>query len=229
LNARPASFTISKTVRRNKTLPWQRDLFEESLRAAGLPAIETGGKLNVTNLDVGVTNEDIRELFSEIGELKRYAIHYGKNGHPSGSAEVVYVRRGDAFKALSRYNNVQLDGKPMKIEVVGANSELPISARINVVPGVPGRRTVVMTRGGGRGGRGFGALNRVSGQKNRGGMRNNRGSGSNGAARGRGRGRGGRGGRGGGRGDAAKKKNVDKSADELDKELETYHATAMES
>lgn len=33
----------------------------------------------------------------------------------------------------------------MKIEIVGANSEIPVSARVNVVGGVPGRRTVVMT------------------------------------------------------------------------------------
>lgn len=64
-----------------------------------------------------------------------------------GSAEVVYTRRSDAFAALKRYNNVLLDGKPMKIEIVGANPGMPISARVNVT-GVNGgrrRRTVVMT------------------------------------------------------------------------------------
>lgn len=63
-----------------------------------------------------------------------------------GSAEVVYARRSDAFAALKRYNNVLLDGKPMKIEVVGTNAEIPLQARVNVT-GVNGRRkrTVVMT------------------------------------------------------------------------------------
>lgn len=63
-----------------------------------------------------------------------------------GSAEVVYTRRSDAFAALKRYNNVLLDGKPMKIEIVGANAGMPISARVNVT-GAHGRkkRTVVMT------------------------------------------------------------------------------------
>lgn len=45
---------------RTKSLPWQRDLFEESLRAVGLPGIENGAKLFVSNLDGGVSNEDIR-------------------------------------------------------------------------------------------------------------------------------------------------------------------------
>lgn len=61
-----------------------------------------------------------------------------------GSAEVVFSRRTDAFQALKRYNNVQLDGRPMKIEIIGTNSEIPSSARVNVVGGANGRRTVVM-------------------------------------------------------------------------------------
>ena len=88
-------------------MPWQNGLFEDSLRAAGLSSVlESGTKLYVSNLDVGVTNEDIRELFSEMGELVRFAIHYDKNGRPSGAAEVVFARRSDAFQALKRYNNV---------------------------------------------------------------------------------------------------------------------------
>lgn len=40
---------------------------------------------------------------------------------------------------------MQLDGRPMKIEIVGTNAQLPVSARVNVVGGAKGRqRTVVM-------------------------------------------------------------------------------------
>jgi THO complex subunit 4 len=58
----------------------------------------------------------------------------------------VYTRRSDAFAALKRYNNVLLDGRPMRIEIVGTNADVPVSARVNVT-GVNGRRkrTVVMT------------------------------------------------------------------------------------
>lgn len=48
-----------------------------------------------------------------------------------------------------------------------------------------------------------------------------------GNARGRGRGGGGRGGGGRGGGGRGKKKPVEKSAVELDKELDSYHADAM--
>ncbi|KAF8407610.1 hypothetical protein HHK36_006743 [Tetracentron sinense] len=200
---------------RAKDFPWRRDLFEDSLIAAGLPGIETGTKLYVSNLDYGVTNEDIKELFSEIGNLKRYAVHYDRSGRPSGSAEVVFTRRSEALAAVKRYNNVQLDGKRMKIEIIGTNLEMPVSARVNVIGGANGRgrRTVVMTPQQGRGG-GVPAVNRGSGRWNRGGFR-----------RGRGRGRG-RGGGGGGRG-RGRKQPIEKSADDLNKDLDTYHSEAM--
>ncbi|CAI0627107.1 unnamed protein product [Linum tenue] len=227
VNARPSQFTISKPARRVRNLPWQHDLLEESIRAAGITGIEVGTKLCISNLDHKVSNDDIRELFAEIGDLKRYAVHYDRTGRPSGSAEVVYTRRSDAFAALKKYNNVLLDGKPMKIEIVGANEDLPISARVNVT-GVNGRqkRTVVMTAGRGRGRGGFAAATRGrgSGQSKRGGLQTGSRGGRGGA--------GGRGGgvRGGGRGRGRGKKGaVEKSADDLDKELENYHAEAMQS
>ncbi|KAJ9564678.1 hypothetical protein OSB04_000644 [Centaurea solstitialis] len=95
----PGSFLVClrQSFRRPKNLPWQRDLLEESLKAAGLPGLDNGAKLYVSNLDIGVTNEDIRELFSEIGELRRYAIHYDKSGRPNVSNPVsnsLYILNG---------------------------------------------------------------------------------------------------------------------------------------
>nr|KAJ0204725.1 hypothetical protein LSAT_V11C500284920 [Lactuca sativa] len=75
--------------------------------------------------NIGVTNEDIR--------LNRYAIHFDKSGCPNGTGEVMFARRSDAFKASKHYNNVQLDGKPMKIEIVGSKSDVPLSPCVNLV------------------------------------------------------------------------------------------------
>lgn len=47
------------------------------------------------------------------------------NSIRQGTAEVIFSRKSDALAALKRYNNVQLDGKPMKIEVIGTNIEAP--------------------------------------------------------------------------------------------------------
>ncbi|XP_073044670.1 THO complex subunit 4D-like isoform X1 [Primulina eburnea] len=224
LNARPSAQMIAKTFRRTKNLPWQNGLLEDSLKAAGLSGLVNGTKLYVSNLDTGVTMEDIRDLFSDIGELMRYSIHYDKNGRSSGSAEVIFVRRSDAFQALKRYNNVQLDGKPMKVEIIGAESDVPISARVNVFGGANGKRTVVMGSGTGR----FGGGSRVD-RDYRGPIHRGRGGSNIGRGGGRGGG-GGRGrGRGRGRGVAPGRKVVEKSAVDLDKELENYHSEAMQS
>ncbi|KAJ6764603.1 RNA AND EXPORT FACTOR BINDING PROTEIN [Salix koriyanagi] len=136
-----------------------------------------------------------------------------------GSTEVLYTRRSDAFGAFKKYNNVLLDGKPMKIEIVGANPVVPISARMNVT-GANGKkkRTFAMIPGlgGGRGAavnnRGFGVHSRHQGGGDIStGTRNGRGH-----APGRGRGRG-------------KNQPGEKSVDKLDKELESYHAEAMQT
>lgn len=41
---------------------WRHDLFEDGMAAAGLTGIESGTKLYVSNLDYGVSNEDIKVL-----------------------------------------------------------------------------------------------------------------------------------------------------------------------
>uniref|UniRef100_A0A1J3K279 THO complex subunit 4C n=1 Tax=Noccaea caerulescens TaxID=107243 RepID=A0A1J3K279_NOCCA len=223
VNARQSSFSINKLARRKRNFPLQSDLFEASLRAAGVSGVEIGTTVYVTNLDQGVTNDDIRELFGEVGEVKRFAIHYDQNGRPNGSAEVVYMRRSDAFQAMKRYNNVLLDGRSMRLEIVGGgNTEAAPSvaaARVNV-SGLSGRKKrTVSIRGGRGGGRGRSAAPSVRrlpiGSQNK-----------QGVSGGRGGFRGGRGRGGGGRG-AKSGRGGKKSAAELDKDLESYHAEAM--
>ncbi|KAK7341713.1 hypothetical protein VNO80_24650 [Phaseolus coccineus] len=183
---------------------WKHNLYaDQYVAASGYPAqggfassIETGTKLFISNLDYGVSNDDIKELFSEVGDMKRHRVHYDRSGRSKGTAEVVFSRRADAVAAMKRYNNVQLDGKPMKIEIAGTNI---------ATPGVPAAN------------RAIGNLNGVprSGQGRNGALRKPGGRGQ-GMQRGRGRGR------GGGRHDEKL------SADNLDADLEKYHAEAMQ-
>ncbi|KAI9081939.1 hypothetical protein K1719_036252 [Acacia pycnantha] len=198
---RAAPYTTAKAPEAT----WQHDMFADQPMAPHPPqggrasAIETGTKLYISNLDYGVSNEDIKELFSEVGDLKRYAIHYDRSGRSKGTAEVVFSRRVDAVAAVKRYNDVQLDGKPMKIEIVGTNIATPAAAP--AANGALGNSNIVPRIGQGRGGA-FGRPRGGGGGRGRGFQ----------SSRGRGRGRG---------------EKV--SAEDLDAELEKYHSEAMET
>uniref|UniRef100_A0A0A9GGF3 RRM domain-containing protein n=1 Tax=Arundo donax TaxID=35708 RepID=A0A0A9GGF3_ARUDO len=173
-------------------------------QAAAARALETGTKLHISNLDAGVTVEDVQELFSEIGELKRYSMNYDKDGRSKGTAEVVFARKVDALDAIKRYNGVLLDGKPMVIELIGNNAEpTPMPPLIhnrplqnyselhNSVPQRDGWKGI--TQGNGR-------------------------PGSNGQSSG---------GRGQGKGRGQDRNRAQVSAADLDAELDKYHAQAV--
>jgi len=80
-----------------------------------------GTKIVIQNLQTSVTQEDILELFGDIGALRR-----AKLVNP-GHAEVTFINKADAARAVEIYHNRQLDGKPMKCTMVGVNNAVSAS------------------------------------------------------------------------------------------------------
>lgn len=74
-----------------------------------------GFKVAITNLQTSVTQEDILELFGDIGALRRAKLI------APGHSEVTFVNKKDALKAVEIYHNRQLDGKPMKCILTSQN------------------------------------------------------------------------------------------------------------
>lgn len=54
----------------------------------------------------------VQELFADIGDLLESRVVR------PGVAEVMYERRADAIQAVDVYHNRQLDGRPMKCDMV---------------------------------------------------------------------------------------------------------------
>jgi len=164
---------------------WNHDMYSgrQSLQTSGPP------KLLISNLDFGVSDSDIHELFSEFGTMRSAVIHYDRSGRSLGTAHVTFMRSGDAMKALRQYDGVHLDGRPMKISMEGG-----VVSQSN---GVKRLGQSPRSFGGGRSG---GGDRRGSSRGGRGGSR------------------GGRGGRGGGRdgGNKSKPKTAEELDAELD-------------
>ena len=78
----------------------------------------SGTKVVVSNLQPSVSQEDIVELFGDVGPLKRAKVT------TPGTAEVVFVNVADALKAIEVYHNRQLDGRSMKCQIVGLANNL---------------------------------------------------------------------------------------------------------
>jgi len=74
--------------------------------------VPAGHRIVVSNLQPSVTEDDIKELFEDIGQLLS-----AKLVRP-GVAEVIYKNLKDAQKAVDTYHNRQLDGQPMKCLLV---------------------------------------------------------------------------------------------------------------
>ncbi len=116
-------------------------------------------RLFVGNLSYNVSEEDVRELFSQAGELKDVTLVVDRDTRrPKGFGFVEYTNQADAEKAIQMFNDQELDGRRLNVSMARPREERSSSGGGSYGGGYGGGggggRGGYGGRGGGRGGRG---------------------------------------------------------------------------
>ncbi|SAM09091.1 hypothetical protein [Absidia glauca] len=118
--------------RRNTDQPWSHDLFPGRreggsvdvpiqsrlggmVRPSSREVARSGTTLVVENLHYNVTEEDLENVFKLVGTVSKCSIEFDRSGRSTGQAKITFPEQDVAQKALDRFDNVDLDGQPMKI------------------------------------------------------------------------------------------------------------------
>ena len=77
-----------------------------------------GARLYVGNLSYNVTEEDLRTLFSQAGEIKEISLIMDRETRrPKGFGFVEMTNQVDAEKAIQMFNQHEFDGRLMTVNV----------------------------------------------------------------------------------------------------------------
>ncbi|KAF7714686.1 Uncharacterized protein PECH_008283 [Penicillium ucsense] len=76
-------------------------------------------KIIVSGLPSDVSEANIKEYFAKsAGPVKKVMLTYNQNGTSRGIASIIFNKADTAAKAAKELNGLNVDGRPMKIEVV---------------------------------------------------------------------------------------------------------------
>ncbi len=81
-------------------------------------------KLYVGNLSYDSTENNLRELFTQAGEIQEISLITDKfTGQPKGFAFVQMVSQADAEKAIRMFNDQELDGRRIIVNLARPKEE----------------------------------------------------------------------------------------------------------
>ncbi|KAL6604380.1 hypothetical protein U3516DRAFT_758726 [Neocallimastix sp. 'constans'] len=73
--------------------------------------------MSSNDLDIYLRLQNRKRLYDNTSPVKSAAINFLSNGKSKGTGQVIFIRSNDTRWTIDKYNNVELDGRPMKIEV----------------------------------------------------------------------------------------------------------------
>jgi len=104
--------------------------------------LAAGAKILLSNLDSQIAEEDLQEIFQNVGPVTRTVIHYARDGTSLGSGEVHFANKNDALRAADEYDAAQVDGRPMSVKVIANKvptvvQRLPPGPPLSAMPPLP--------------------------------------------------------------------------------------------
>lgn len=86
----------------------------------------SGDTIHVSNLAPDVSDDDVREIFERIGAVKSCVVNFNSAGKSTGTATVTFHKKNDAEKAVEDYDEAEVDGRPMKLKLIGSVVSAPV-------------------------------------------------------------------------------------------------------
>ncbi len=81
-------------------------------------------KLYVGNLSWGVNDDSLKAAFSECGEVTSAQVAVDRmTGRSRGFAFVEFANEEDAAKAVEKWNDQELDGRPLRVNIAQPKTE----------------------------------------------------------------------------------------------------------
>lgn len=150
---------VTKTTRQPKQ--------SKAAATAPAPAVSGESKIMISNLPLDIEESQLRDYFVSaigVGKPKKTVFAYGPTGRSLGTATVTFFKSDQALKALKALDNVKIDNRPVKVEILvsAANApapvpKAPLADRVSQPkkdkpkPATVSKATPASTRGRGRG------------------------------------------------------------------------------
>lgn len=103
-----------------------------------------GDTIHISNLAPDVNDDDVREIFERIGTVRSCTVNFNSAGKSTGTATVTFGRASDAEKAVAEYDEAEVDGRTMKLKLIGSVVTAPVvvkKAKPQVVVAAPQPQT----------------------------------------------------------------------------------------
>jgi len=96
---------------------------------AKVSSVSTGVQVQIQQLQRDVNAEDLEEIFSTCGRVKKATVFYDEHGASIGNAIIVFSKSQDAQTAVLKFHGTKVDGKPMILSLLETKSVDQLTTR----------------------------------------------------------------------------------------------------